>query len=87
MAFTSLAWTKLTSSQSSISVTIPSGYQDLIVKCSIRGDRASEDYLIMRVNNVSTSSYNWANSYTDGNTPIVAAGAASGFSVDTSMRI
>lgn len=87
MAFTALAWTKLTSNQSSISVTVPSGYQDLIVKCSLRGDRASEDYLIMRINGVSSSSYNWANSYTDGNTPTVSAGATTGISADTSMRI
>jgi len=87
MAFTALAWTKLTSSQSSISVNVPGGYQDLIVKCAIRGDRASEDYLIMRVNGVSSTAYNWANSYTDGASNAVAAGAASGLSVDTSMRV
>jgi len=87
MAFTALAWTKLTSSQSSISITIPSGYQDLIVKCSIRGDRASEDYLIMRVNGVSSSSYNWGNNYSDGNAPVVASGAPTGITADTSMRI
>jgi hypothetical protein len=87
MAFTALTWTKLTSSQSSISVTIPSGYQDLIIKCSLRGDRSSEDFLGMRVNGVSSSSYNWGNSYSDGNTPAVSQGATTGISADTLMRI
>jgi hypothetical protein len=87
MAFTSLGWTKLTSSASSISVNVPSGYEDIVVKFAIRGDRASEDYLIMRVNGSSSTSYSWGVIYSDGSAQAVSGAEGSALNSDTSFRV
>jgi hypothetical protein len=87
MAFTALSWTKLSSSQSSVTINIPSGYKDLTVKYSIKGDRSLEDYLGLRLNGVSSIAYAHNSTFTDGSDQIVISGAASGWNSDSYFRI
>lgn len=87
MAFTALSWNKLTSSQSSVTISIPSGYKDITIKYSIKGDRSLEDYLGLRINGVTTISYCHNSSYTDGSAQTVISGTGSGLNSDSYFRI
>lgn len=87
MAFTSLGWTKLTSNQSSISINLPAGYQDILVKFAISGDRASEDYLIMRLSGNSGNNYMFLTGHTDGSTQTLNDFDASGLTTTDSFRV
>lgn len=87
MAFTSLGWTKLSSPASSISMSIPSGYEDILVRFAVRGDRSTEDYLIMRVNGSSSTQYSWGILYTNGSDMFFDNGENSGLNSETSFRV
>jgi len=87
MAFTSLSWTKLTSNQNSVTINIPSGYRDLMLKFSIKGDRASEDYLLMQVNSVTSSSYAWVLNQADGSAVSTSTSGVFPTTQDTSIRL
>jgi hypothetical protein len=87
MAFTALGWTKLASPAASISMNIPSGYEDIIVKFSLRGDSGSEDSLFVRINGSSSTNYSWGILQTDGSAQTATGGEASGLNTSTSLRV
>lgn len=66
MAFTSLGWTKLTGNQTSVTLTIPSGYYDILLKYSIKGTDSLEQGILMRYNSDSGNNYYNASMWSDG---------------------
>jgi hypothetical protein len=87
MAFTAIGSTKLASPAASISMSIPGGYEDILIKFAIRGDSASEDSLVVRINGSSSTNYAWGILQSDGSAQTAINGESSGLNTSNSLRV